>query len=37
LVHLEAQHRRRKTFSWNTNREMNQITRAGMKWIYQQI
>jgi len=37
LVHLEAQHRRRKKFSWNTNREMSQITRAGMKWIYQQI
>ncbi|WP_144012708.1 hypothetical protein [Marinobacter sp. BSs20148] len=37
LAHLEAQHRRRKAFSWNTNREMSQITRAGMKWIYQQI
>jgi hypothetical protein len=37
LAHLEAQQRGRKTFSWNTNREMSQITRAGMKWVYQQI
>jgi hypothetical protein len=37
LAQLEAQHRRRTSFSWNTNREMSQITRAGMKWVYQQI
>ena len=37
LAHLQAQHCRRNSFSWNTNREMSQITNAGMKWVYQQI
>jgi hypothetical protein len=37
LADLKAQHDRRKELSWNTNREMSQITSAGMKWVYQQI
>ena len=37
VAQLEAQHRRRNSFSWNTNREMNQIASAGMTGVYQQI
>ncbi|NWN90431.1 phosphotransferase [Marinobacter adhaerens] len=37
LTHLEGQHYMRDFLSWNSNREMTQITQAGMKWVYQQI
>ncbi|SHK46174.1 Phosphotransferase enzyme family protein [Marinobacter antarcticus] len=37
LTHLEGQNYMRDLLSWNSNREMSQITRAGMKWVYQQI
>jgi aminoglycoside phosphotransferase len=37
LTHLEGQFYMRKMLSWNSNREMSQITNAGMNWVYQQI
>lgn len=37
LTHLTGQHYMRGLLSWNSNREMSQITRAGLKWVYQQI
>ncbi|WP_144776643.1 phosphotransferase [Marinobacter maritimus] len=37
LTHLAAQNYMKNLLSWNSNREMNQITKAGLEWIYQQI
>jgi len=37
LTHLEGQFYMRDMLSWNSNREMSQITNAGMKWVYQQL
>ncbi|SOB75157.1 Phosphotransferase enzyme family protein [Marinobacter sp. LV10R510-11A] len=37
LTHLSGQLYMRDLLSWNSNREMNQITRVGIKWVYQQI
>jgi len=37
MAHLLAQHSSRKRLTWSSNREMSQITNAGMKWVYQQI
>lgn len=37
LTHLKGQFYMRDLLSWNSNREMSQITNAGMKWVYQQI
>ncbi|MFP3978296.1 phosphotransferase [Marinobacter sp. KMM 10035] len=37
LTHLTGQHYMKELLSWNSNREMSQITRAGLKWVYQQI
>lgn len=37
LTHLSGQFYMRHLLSWNSNREMSQITRAGMNWVYRQI
>ena len=37
LTHLEGQHYMRDLLSWNSNIEMSQITRAGMRWIKRQL
>lgn len=37
LTHLSGQFYMRDLLSWNSNREMSQISRAGIKWVYQQI
>ncbi|SOB75163.1 Phosphotransferase enzyme family protein [Marinobacter sp. LV10R510-11A] len=37
LTHFSGQFYMRDLLSWNSNREMSQITRAGIKWVYKQI
>lgn len=37
LTHLSGQFYMRDLLSWNSNREMSQISRVGIKWVYQQI
>jgi len=37
LTHLEGQHYMRDQLSWNSNMEMSQITRAGLRWIKRQL
>jgi len=37
LTHLAAQNYMKDLLSWNSNREMSQITKVGLEWVYQQI
>ncbi|WP_298447394.1 phosphotransferase [uncultured Marinobacter sp.] len=37
LTHLAAQNYMKELLSWNSNREMSLITKAGLEWIYEQI
>jgi Ser/Thr protein kinase RdoA (MazF antagonist) len=37
LTHLAGQFFMRDMLSWQSNREMSQITRAGLKWVYKQL
>ncbi len=37
MTHLSGQNYMKHLLSWNSNLEMSQISRAGMRWIYQQL